>query len=78
MGVFNGGVQERHEGFVTFFINCRQMPNKSETWFNFELILKAIWSMKPVWYLNLNFDIGDHTDLTTFSNTKSIENKKVE
>lgn len=54
------------------------MPNKSETWFNFELILKAIWSMKPVWYLNLNFDIGDHTDLTTFSNTESIENKKVE
>ena len=53
------------------------MPNKSETWFNFELILKAIWSMKPVWYLNLNFDIGDHTDLTTYSNTESIENKKV-
>ena len=47
------------------------MPEEtSKSWPTFEHILKVIWSMKPVWYLNLNFDTGEnHEELLTLSNT---------
>jgi len=53
------------------------MPDKSEIWFKFEHILKVIWSMKPVWYLNLNFDIGEIEDESTLSNNRNNINQKV-
>lgn len=60
------------------------MPEESgESWFKFEHVLKAIWSMKPVWYLNLNFDTGEnHEEVLTLSNTNGSttenQNQKVE
>ena len=53
------------------------MPDKSEAWFKFEQILNVIWSMKPVWCLNLNFDIGENEELSTLSHNKSNINHKV-
>ena len=53
------------------------MPDKSEAWFKFEQILNVIWSMKPVWCLNLNFDIGENEELSTLSHNGSKINQKV-
>jgi len=54
------------------------MPDKSEAWFKFEQILNVIWSMKPVWHLNLNFDIGENEELSTLLHNGSNINQKVE
>lgn len=53
------------------------MPDKSEAWFKFEQILNVIWSLKPVWCLNLNFDIGEYEELSTLSHNGSKINQKV-
>ena len=53
------------------------MPDKSEAWFKFEQILNVIWSMKPVWCLNLNFDIDENGELSTLSLNGSKINQKV-
>ena len=53
------------------------MPDKSEAWFKFEQILNVIWSMKPMWCLNLNFDIGENEELSTLSHNKNNINQKV-
>jgi hypothetical protein len=60
------------------------MPGEiTESWSKFEHLLTVIWSMKPVWYLNLNFDTGEnHEELLTLSKTNGTttknQNQKVE
>jgi len=60
------------------------MPEENtEFWFKLEHFLAVIWSMKPVWYLNLNFDTGEnYEEFLTLSkpngSTTKNQNQKVE
>ena len=59
------------------------MPEENtKSWFKLEHFLTVIWSMKPVWYLNLNFDTGEnHEEFLTLSkpngSTTRNQNQKV-